>query len=281
MRWSYALRIWSLTAAVVACVVGRAAQDAAGESTATEPAEQTATEPAEQPATPTPAFDAMASVLPSFDPLSGGQAGQFLFYSGVDIWRFGFAGYGGVQWAPGKLDNEGFILRLIVSDGLERYNAGSNRSSTQIFRASLLPGWKFKRGSFEVQFLLGPDFEIDSPYPDVPTARLRGTHFGARGSADFWWEPIPPMMLAASLSGTTIANAYSARGAAGWRLLDRFWTGPEIAASGDDFSQQYRVGIHLTGFRTAEFEWSAAAGYVQDSFNRSGAYGRLGVLLRR
>ena len=67
----------------------------------------------------------------------------------------------------------------------------------------------------------------------------------------------------------------------GVRVLDQFWIGPEISASRDDFSQQYRIGAHLTGFKLAVFEWSAAAGYVTDSFHRSGIYGRIGVLTRQ
>jgi hypothetical protein len=241
-----------------------------------------ATEAAAQSAFLSQSLDAMASALPSFDPLTGGkQAGQFLFYTGVDAWRNGANAYGGIQWAPGKLENEGFFLRLIASDGLERYQTGSMRYTTQIFRASALPGWKFKRGSFEVQLYAGPDFELDTPMYRSPAGRMRGTHFGARAGADFWWEPTPQLMLASSFSATTIANAYSARGALGWRLFDRFWVGPEISTSGDTFSQQYRVGAHVTGFKTADIEWSAAAGYVQDSFHRSGVYGRLGVLMRR
>lgn len=89
------------------------------------------------------------------------------------------------------------------------------------------------------------------------------------------------MMVSASTSLTTIASGYSARAAAGWRMLDAFWIGPEISASADRFSTQYRIGAHLTGFRAAGFEWSLAAGYVQDSFQRNGIYGRIGVLARR
>ena len=51
--------------------------------------------------------------------------------------------------------------------------------------------------------------------------------------------------------------------------------------SSDRFSDQYRLGAHLTGLRTGAFEWSLAAGYVRDSFSRGGLYGRIGVLTRR
>jgi hypothetical protein len=64
-------------------------------------------------------------------------------------------------------------------------------------------------------------------------------------------------------------------------VLDRFWAGPEISASGDAFSQQVRIGAHLTGFRLDALEWSAAVGYVTDSYHRSGVYGRIGVLTRQ
>ena len=69
--------------------------------------------------------------------------------------------------------------------------------------------------------------------------------------------------------------------AGGWRAFETGWVGPEIAMSSDRFSEQYRVGAHLTGLRTGAFEWSLAARYVQDSFRRTGMYGRISVLARR
>jgi hypothetical protein len=117
--------------------------------------------------------------------------------------------------------------------------------------------------------------------PDIPTATYRGTHIGARFASELWWEPMPDMMLTSAFAASTNATSHSARAAAGWRVFDQFWAGPEISASRDEFSQQVRIGAHLTGFRLAAFEWSAAAGYVQDSFHRSGVYGRIGVLVKQ
>ena len=34
---------------------------------------------------------------------------SLLLFSGTDLWRYGAFGYGGVLWAPGGLDNSGFI----------------------------------------------------------------------------------------------------------------------------------------------------------------------------
>jgi Cellulose biosynthesis protein BcsS len=219
---------------------------------------------------------------PPSDGLSGGtKAERVLLYAGFDIWRFGRTGYGGFYWAPDGLNKDGFITRLFVSGGAERYDAGSKRFNTDIVRAAPLAGWRLSQDTLELKVFAGPELENRTVMPDVPAAAYRGTHIGARAAAELWWEPMREMMLTSAFSVSTNATSHSARGAAGWRVLDQFWAGPEISASSDDFSQQYRVGAHLTGFRIDALEWSAAAGYVTDSFHRGGIYGRIGVLTRQ
>jgi hypothetical protein len=219
---------------------------------------------------------------PQPDGLSGGtKVDRVLLYAGFDIWRFGRTAYGGFYWAPDGLNNDGFITRLFVSRGVERYDAGSKRFNTDIIRAAPLAGWRFSQGTLELKVFAGPELENRVLTPDVPTAAYRGPHIGARVAAELWWEPVPDIMLTSALSASTNAAGHSARGAAGWRVLDRFWAGPEISASSDASSQQVRVGAHLTGFKLDALEWSVAAGYIQDSFHRSGIYGRIGVLTRQ
>jgi hypothetical protein len=219
---------------------------------------------------------------PPSDGLSGGtKAERVLLYAGFDIWRYGCTGYGGFYWAPDGLNNDGFITRLFVSRGVERYDAGSKRFNTDIVRAAPLAGWRFSRDKFEIKVFAGPELENRTLMPDVLTATYRGTHIGARVAAELWWEPMPDMMLTSAFSASTNATSHSARAATGWRVLDRFWAGPEISASSDAFSQQVRIGAHLTGFKLDALEWSAAVGYVQDSYHRSGVYGRIGVLTRQ
>ncbi len=248
----YALRACCVAAAVLACGAERA---------------------------PAQAFDPEP---PPSDGLSGGtKAERVLLYAGLDIWRLGRTGYGGFYWAPDGLNNDGFITRLFVSYGVERYDAGSRRFNTTIVRASPLAGRQFSQGTLELKVFAGPELENRVLTPDVPTAKFRGTRIGARAAAELWWEPMPEMMLASAFSASTNATSHSARAAAGWRVFDRFWAGPEISISRDAFSQQVRIGAHLTGFRLAAFEWSVAAGYVTDSFHRSGVYGRIGVLTRQ
>jgi hypothetical protein len=251
MRWSM-LRALYVAAAVLACGADRALAQAL------------------DPDTPQP------------DGLSGGtKVERVLLYAGFDIWRSGRAGYGGFYWAPDSLNNDGFITRLFVSGGAERYDAGARRFSTDIIRAAPLAGWRFSQGTLELKVFAGPELENRVLTPNIPTAEFRGTRIGARAAAELWWEPMPEMMLTSAFSASTNATSYSARAAAGWRVLDQFWAGPEISASGDEFSQQVRIGAHLTGFRFDALEWTAAVGYVTDSYHRGGVYGRIGVLTRQ
>lgn len=217
------------------------------------------------------------------DNLSGGSKPErFLFFSGVDLWRNGQAGYDGMMLAPQSgLNKDGLLIRLFMSGDFERYDTPTQRFSTNIFRASILPGWRIKRGNVEIKVFAGPAVESRALKPDIPTHTLRGSHFGARIATEIWWEPTPTMMVAAAASATTIGSEYSARAAVGWRLLDRFWIGPEVSASADEFSTQYRIGAHLTGFKTGPAEWSVGTGFVEDSFGRNGIYGRIAVLFRK
>ncbi|MBN9585692.1 MAG: cellulose biosynthesis protein BcsS [Afipia sp.] len=229
-----------------------------------------------------PALDDLAVTPRSESHLNGGaRPEKFLYFSGFDLWRSGGSFYGGLQWAPKGLNEDGFTLKLLLAEGSYRYLAGSANVRGVGLLASIMPGWRIKRGNFEIKVFAGLDLQNHRLYPDDPGNSLRGNHAGLRVGADLWWEPTSRMMFASSISGSTIGTTFGVRGAAGWRVMDRFWTGPEIETSGDEVYRQYRIGAHLTSFKTAVFEWSLGAGYVQDNSHRSGLYGRIGLLTRQ
>jgi hypothetical protein len=223
-----------------------------------------------------------SGAAPAESHLSGGASPEkFLYFSGFDLWRSGNSFYGGVQWAPGGLNQDGFTLKLLLAEGSYRYFAGTTNVRGTGLLAALMPGWRIKRGDLEIKLFAGLDLQNHRLSPNDPGNSLRGNHAGLRVAADLWWEPTATLMLASSISGSTIGNSFGIRGAAGWRVMDRFWAGPEIETSGDEVYRQYRVGAHLTSFKLAAFEWALGAGYVEDNAGRSGLYGRLSLLTRR
>lgn len=213
------------------------------------------------------------------DWLTGGMPDRLIYFAGFDIWRNGLGGHTGFQWAPAGIYKDGFILRVSLSDNIDRYTTRTQSYVTEITRGSLMAGLRFSGNRADVQFLAGYEAQADFLLVNRRLATPRA-RFGTRFTTDLWWEPTSSLMLQASLSGSSIDNAISARAAAGWRLVNRFWIGPELSRSSDYYSRQTRIGAHLTGLRTGNYEWTIAAGHLADNYQRDGVYARIGVLLR-
>jgi len=207
----------------------------------------------------------------------------FMYVSGGDWWRNGAFFHAGVLWSPQGIYHDGFTFKLLTGTGTYRYHSGAVAAEVTgtVVLGALMPGWRFKLDQLEITVVAGLDLQNHRLLPDDPDSRTRGFHAGARAGADLWYEPLPQLMLAANVSVSTIGPGFWTRAAAGWRVFDKFWLGPEVLALGDPTYRQLRVGIHGTSLKTGSFEWSAGAGFVEDSDRRGGYYIRLGVLTRR
>lgn len=220
-------------------------------------------------------------VTPSADQLSGGsRPAPALYFAGFDVWRLGYGGYGGAEWIAATRGDLGFVVRVFGAGSLDLYKATTTTFRTRTISGAILPGIRFSKDKFEVKAFAGLDMQSRIQL-DPNFVYLQRPHVGLRVTADLWWEPTDQAMIAVSLSGTTIGSGRTGRVALGWRVFDACWIGPEALASADVYSTQFRVGGHLTGLRVAGIEWSAGAGYLQDSLGRTGAYGRLAVSMRR
>lgn len=219
-------------------------------------------------------------------PAGGAEpAATLLLFSGTDLWRHGAFGHGGLLWSPGGLDREGFTFKTAVSGGSYRYVSGALGNATVTGReltAQFMPGWRFKSGPSEFKIFAGADVQNHRLSPDDPSSGLRGSKAGFRAAFEFWTEPTTGSMVSADTAVSSISRRnYSARVAAGWRLMDRFYLGPELQSFSSDDYRQHRIGIHLTGMKFEQTEWSAAAGWARDTDRRSGLYARIGMLTRR
>jgi hypothetical protein len=213
---------------------------------------------------------------------------RILLFSGRDLWWNGAFAFGGFLIAPRSLDEDGFILKAMLSSGLYRYNAQS-LGGEQVVGAEgivqLSPGWRTKIGTAEFKFFMGPEFQIHRLWPDDPSNRLRGHFLGLRMSAELWYEPTSATMIAADLSLSSIATSNSGRLAFGFRVLDEMlggvYAGPETQFFGSDGYRHLRFGAHVTSMKTEDMEWSAGLGWATDSSGRSSPYLRLGLIQRR
>jgi hypothetical protein len=206
-----------------------------------------------------------------------------LYFTGTDLWRQGSFSFGGGLWSPAGLDREGFTFKLLVGAGSYQYHSDALGEVTGLQGTGFaMAGYRFVRDKLFVTVFGGLDVQYHTFIPYDPGNKLAGTHAGIRGAIEFWYEPTPLTMWAADVSATTVGGSYSARVAFGWRLFDAFWLGPEAGgfANGDDY-RQVRAGIHMTGLRSGTLEWSLAGGWLRDTSDREGLYGRIGLITRR
>ena len=215
-------------------------------------------------------------------PASAPQDAHLLIYGGFDGWQSGGFGHGGLMWSPGGLDKEGFIAKFMAGGGTYNYRAGTTDTTGYAAILNAAPGWHFKRGNIDLTVYAGLDIQNHRLRPDDLNNRSRGTHMGVRAGADLWVEPTSTTMASASISFASIGDSYWSRLAYGWRAFDnKVYIGPDVHVLGDDTYSQWRIGAHVTALKLGQYEWSFGAGFVEDSDNRSGIYGRVGLLLRR
>jgi hypothetical protein len=213
------------------------------------------------------------------------EEARFLLFSGRDIWRNGAFAHGGLLFAPGGFEEDGFMLKLLSGGGLSRYVSGSLGGEQVIdaeWMAQVMPGFRIKRGNAEMKFFFGPELQRHRLWPDDPANGLRGQSFGLRMSGELWYEPTRDGLIVSDVSISSIATSHSARLAFGWRVAedlfsDGVYVGPEALYFGSDGYRQRRIGLHITSMKTDSTEWSAAGGFARDSDGRSSAYLRLGL----
>ena len=150
-----------------------------------------------------------------------------MLFSGRDIWRNGAFAHGGFIIAPSGLDQDGVLLKIMLSGGLFRYDAKNlgERIVGAEWLAQVLPGWRMKRGDVELKVFMGPEVQNHHLWPDDPANRLRGNSSGLRVAAEVWYEPTAGTMIAADVSLSSIATSNSARAAYGWRVLEEMLGG--------------------------------------------------------
>jgi hypothetical protein len=210
---------------------------------------------------------------------------RVMLFSGHDLWRHGVFGYSGVVFAPGGFEQDGLLLKILLSNSLYLQDADNLRGvrATGVeLLTQVLPGWRIKRGDAELKFFFGPESRRRYLWLDDSSYRPQGNSFGLRLAAELWYEPTPDTMVAADVSLSSIATANSARIAYGWRVLEEMlggvYAGPEIQYFGSDGYRHLRLGAHITSMRTDNIEWSAAVGWASDSQNRRSPYLRLSIL---
>jgi hypothetical protein len=184
-----------------------------------------------------------------------------------------FGSVNGTMAPAGKLSEDGARIRLEASAGRYRYRSDTVGpvNATQVQGAALL-GYSFVTAHASLSAFVGVDFQNNELSPFDPGNKVSGASTGAKFVVEGNMRPTDKTMLAGYMSYATSFNTYYARLQAGYRVMDRFYVGPEVGLLGNDFFNQWRVGAHLSGFALGPVKLSASAGYLSDDKQGSGFY---------
>lgn len=144
---------------------------------------------------------------------------------------------------------------------------------------SVLMGYEWVTTRATVGVYAGAEAVSNSISPNDPNNTAKGSRVGFKVATDFYVTPTDDMMIAGVASYSTNFNSYYGRLKFGFAVAERLYIGPEVAALGDNFFQQWRIGGHVSGLRFGMMQFGAAVGYLNDRVRGGGVYGTLDTRL--
>jgi Cellulose biosynthesis protein BcsS len=188
-----------------------------------------------------------------------------------------FAAVSATIAADGALNVSGARVRIEGLSGTYKFASTGSGQLTRGDQAegSILAGyeWVTPKSSFSTYGGLavrGSQFSDNDP-GHAPN----GTEVGFKGVMEYYARPSDRTMLSAYGSYSTNFNAYYTRLKYGVMSFGQFYVGPEVAALGDDYFREWRVGAHLTGLKIGALQFGFSGGYLLAKDGKGGGYGTL------
>ena len=211
-------------------------------------------------------------------PAAAADTGGFVF-GGLDGSQGGYFAFVGGGVAPGGADESGFVLRGFVGHGEYEYDVGGPADAEgQVTTVDVMVGFQVVSEKSRVSAYVGPNYQ-DHQVDNDPLNPVQGDEWGVKGQVEYYGQPTSNTMLQAIGSFSTANETYFALVKAGWKVVGDTYLGPEAAFSGNERYDQWRAGVHATGFGLGPAGLNFSAGYV-DSDDGSGVYGQVGFTVR-
>jgi hypothetical protein len=177
------------------------------------------------------------------------------------------------------LDVSGSRLRLEGLAGTFKFNSTTtgDRIRGDQEGASILAGYEWKSTGQSLAMYGGLEVRNSQFTPVETGAGTPGAHQGLKATVEYYTALSPRSMLFAYGSYSTIDNAYFGQVKLGIAPAGGVYVGPEFAALGDDYYQQWRVGGHVTGIQMGAMQFGVSAGYQLEKSGKGGAYGAVNV----
>jgi hypothetical protein len=172
-----------------------------------------------------------------------------------------------------SFDKTGLRVRAEGMIGEYKYkDSAGTKITAREDMASVMAGYEWVSRNFTYAVYGGISGQSDTLSPADPANQVQGKHIGLKVSGEFYDTRRKNTLLMGYASYSTNANSYYVRLKYGWAIGQSVYMGPEVLALGNSFYQQWRVGVHLTGWKLGPVQLGVSGGYLSDQKQGSGLY---------
>ena len=178
---------------------------------------------------------------------------------------------GFVTALSGDISQDGFLFAGTFAFGESSFKGFGIKSNQDSYASSALVGYQSYLDVIYVAVFAGLDWQNNDTKPSTKTD---GDKFGFKIEGDFETTTENALYFGLGASYTTIFDGYWARGRAGYNMGSMKF-GPEVTASGDDFTDSIRVGGFVSDIEIGMLNVGFAIGYNNQNNNKrnDGVYG--------
>ena len=227
-----------------------------------------------------PSSSAMASYASADKAAGADKSSQIhvIAFTGADVGKESYSAWIGGLIAPIQgFDYSGLRVYLEGEGGTYKYPV-DNGSITGIYESGdALVGYGFEGDNYSINLLVGANGINHTLSAPDPTNPVQGTEIGAKVRGDAWVNPTPATLVYSEAEYSTAFNTYYVNTKLGFDITNgkKIFLGPEAGTFGDNFSNTWRVGLHLTQVKIGAVQMDVSGGYAEDSSVGPGAYGHV------
>lgn len=217
---------------------------------------------------------------PVLEPMNGEVGKRWVAFTGFDASKDSYSAWAGALIAPfGDLDTSGIRVQIMGEGGAYSYPVTGGSIDGITTGGSVLAGYGFEGDNYSINLLAGAN-AVNHMLSAIDTTNpVNGTAVGAKVLANARVNPTPATLISGEGEYSTAFDTYATNAKFGIQVfgIAGLFIGPEAGLSGDEQSNQWRVGGHLTEFTLGPLQVALAAGYANDSDNGVSPYGHVEV----
>ncbi len=217
---------------------------------------------------------AAAADMPIKEPVAPEKIEYGNLYFGVD-WTShrSLAGYMGVLYAPYGMEQSGIRLAAFGLGGRYKYAGDADTFTGRFTSVDATVGWSnvFNNGALTLS--VGVNYQDHRVKPFDPSNSVQGAKTGFKVEGDLWVNPTEKTLVYLLGSYSTAFDTYYGIGRLGYDFIGSgVFVGPEVGGQGNDRTDQFRVGAHLTGIPLGTAKLGVSGGWMRERGDGDGWY---------